>query len=53
MMKRLAKTWARQRRSTRTLAFRVDRPRRIDWVIDYFGERLTLRPVLDRAPQKS
>lgn len=40
-MKRLVKTWGRLR-STRMLALRFDRPRRIDRFIDYFGGRLTL-----------
>jgi hypothetical protein len=39
-MKRLMQTWVRRRGTTRMLVFRVDRSRRIDRVIDYFGERL-------------
>ena len=39
-MKRFVETWVRRRQSTRTFVFRVDRPRQIDSVINYFGERL-------------
>jgi hypothetical protein len=39
-MNRLARIWARPRTGRRTLLFTVDRPRRIDRVIDYFGDRL-------------
>ena len=42
-MKRRVETWGRRQR-TRMLVFRFDRSRRIDRLIDYFGERLV--PVL-------
>jgi len=45
-MKRLVQIWNRRRRSARTLVLRFDRPRRIDELIDYFGERLA--PALPR-----
>ena len=41
-MKRLAGLWRRPRRASRTLVLPLDRPRRIDRVIDFFGDR---RPV--------
>ena len=43
-MKRLVETWIRRHRRARALVFRVDRPRGIDRVIDYFGEQVA--PVL-------
>jgi hypothetical protein len=48
-MKRLVHTWARRRRSTRMLVLRFDRSRRIDRMIDYFGERFTAVVVSDHA----
>lgn len=47
-MKALVGTWRRRRR-TRMLVFRFDRPRRIDRLIDYFGERLVTVLVPDRG----
>lgn len=52
-MKRLIETWARRRRSARTLVFRVDRPRRIDRVISYFGEGLVPMAVSARGQRKA
>lgn len=46
-MKRLVGTWRRRR--TRMLVFRFDRPRRIDRLIDYFGERLVPTLVPDHG----
>jgi hypothetical protein len=41
--------WPWPRRGGRMLVFRVDRPRRIDRVIDYFGDRLA--PVMVSGPR--
>jgi hypothetical protein len=38
-MKRLLRLCRRPRRGRRILVFTVDRPRRIDRVIDFFGDR--------------
>ena len=38
-MKRLLRLCRRPRRERRILVFTVDRPRRIDRVIDFFGDR--------------
>ena len=45
-MKRLVGLWRRPRRARRMLMFPVDRPRRIDRVIDFFGDR---RPAATAA----
>jgi hypothetical protein len=39
-MKRFSETWVRRRQNKRTFVSRVDRPRQIDSIIHYFGERL-------------
>src|ERR1700730_688811 len=52
-MKRLVPMWGRRRRSTRMLVSRVDRPRVIDRVIDYFGERLAPVMVPVRSRRKA
>jgi len=39
-MNRLVRRWTRPRAGQRTLLFTLDRPRSIDRVIDYFGDRL-------------
>jgi hypothetical protein len=41
--------WPRPRRGGLMLVFRADRPRRIDRVIDYFGDRLA--PVMLSGPR--
>jgi hypothetical protein len=53
-MKRVVEAWVqRRRRSARPFVFRVDRPRRIDPVINYFGDRRAPAPVLgSRATQQ-
>ena len=38
-MKRLVRLWRRPRKARRVLVFTLDRPRRIDRVIDFFGDR--------------
>ena len=38
-MKPLVRLWRRQRGARRVLVFTLDRPRRIDRVIDFFGDR--------------
>jgi len=38
-MKRLVRLWRRPRRAHRMLVLTLDRPRRIDRVIDFFGDR--------------
>jgi hypothetical protein len=38
-MKRLGRLWRRPRSVRRVLVFTLDRPRRIDRVIDFFGDR--------------
>jgi hypothetical protein len=48
-MSLLVRMWPRPRRGGRTLVFSVDRPRRIDRVIDYFGDRLV--PVMVSGPR--
>jgi hypothetical protein len=52
-MKRLIQRWARRRRSTKMVLFRVDRPRRIDRVVAYFGEQLAPVMVAARPRRKS
>jgi len=47
-MSLLARMWPRPRRRGRMLVFSVDRPRRIDRVMDYFGDRLAPVMVSDR-----
>jgi hypothetical protein len=46
-MKRVAEKWNRRQRRTRMLVLRLDHARRIDRLIDYFGDRLV--PVMLRA----
>jgi len=43
-MKRLPEKWNRRQRRTRMLVLRLDHARRIDRLIDYFGDRLA--PVM-------
>jgi hypothetical protein len=52
-MKRLVRMWTRRRRGTRMVVFKVDRPRRIDPMIDPFGERLLPVMVSDRERRKA
>jgi hypothetical protein len=50
-MKRLMKTWRRNGRTSRMLVLKVDRPRRIDRFIDYFGGLVeTQTPCMFRVP---
>ena len=54
-MKRQLRLCRRPRRGRRLLVFTVDRPRRIDRVIDFFGDRLpgaaAVIPRLATIPQ--
>ena len=54
-MQRLLRLCRRSRRGRRMLVFTVDRPRRIDRVIDFFGERrpgaAAVIPALATIPQ--
>ena len=48
-MKRLVRLWRRPRRARRMLVFTLDRPRRIDRVIDFFGDRRPAAQLLIQA----
>ena len=54
-MKRMGRLWRRPRRARRMLVFTLDRPRRIDRVIDFFGDRrpaaAAVIPRLAMSPQ--
>jgi hypothetical protein len=45
--------WLRRNARTKVLVLKIDRPRAIDHVIDYFGERLAPVMAADRAYRKS
>jgi hypothetical protein len=50
-MKRSVDKWSWLRRGMRMLVLRLDRPRRMNRLIDYFGERLATAMAPDRRPR--